>query len=118
MYYEKSNDAIINWLDENGYLLRKEKINHSYPHCWRCKNPIIFRATDQWFASVNDFKEETLKAIKDVKWTPTWGEERISSMVKDRNDWCISRQRTWGVPIPIFYCKECGKEYATNESFE
>ena len=118
MFYAKSNDAIIDWLDQNGYLLRKEKINHSYPHCWRCKNPIIFRATDQWFASVNDFKEETLKAIKDVKWTPTWGEERISSMVKDRNDWCISRQRTWGVPIPIFYCKECGKEYATNESFE
>ncbi len=118
MFYAKSNDAIIDWLDQNGYLLRKEKINHSYPHCWRCKNPIIFRATDQWFASVNDFKKETLDAIKTVKWTPTWGEERISSMVKDRNDWCISRQRTWGVPIPIFYCKECGKEYATNESFE
>ena len=118
MFYAKSNDAIIDWLDKNGYLLRKEKINHSYPHCWRCKNPIIFRATDQWFASVNAFKDETLKAIKDVKWTPAWGEERIASMVKDRNDWCISRQRTWGVPIPIFYCKECGKEYATDESFE
>ena len=118
MFYAKSNDAIIDWLEENGYLLRKEKINHSYPHCWRCKNPIIFRATDQWFASVNAFKDETLKAIKDVKWTPAWGEERISSMVKDRNDWCISRQRTWGVPIPIFYCKECGKEYATDESFK
>ena len=118
MFYAKSNDAIIDWLDKNGYLLRKEKINHSYPHCWRCKNPIIFRATDQWFASVNDFKKETLDAIKTVKWTPTWGEERIASMVKDRNDWCISRQRTWGVPIPIFYCKECGKEYATDESFE
>ncbi len=118
MFYAKSNDAIIDWLDQNGYLLRKEKINHSYPHCWRCKNPIIFRATDQWFASVNDFKKETLDAIKTVNWTPTWGEERIASMVKDRNDWCISRQRTWGVPIPIFYCKECGKEYATDESFE
>ena len=118
MFYAKSNDAIIDWLEENGYLLRKEKINHSYPHCWRCKNPIIFRATDQWFASVNAFKDETLKAIKDVKWTPAWGEERISSMVKDRNDWCISRQRTWGVPIPIFYCRECGKEYATDESFK
>ena len=118
MFYAKSNDAIIDWLDENGYLLRKEKINHSYPHCWRCKNPIIFRATDQWFASVDGFRKETLEAIKSVKWTPSWGEERIASMVKDRNDWCISRQRTWGVPIPIFYCKECGKEYATEESFK
>ena len=118
MFYAKSNDAIIDWLEQNGYLLKKEKINHSYPHCWRCKNPIIFRATDQWFASVDNFREETLKAIKTVKWVPAWGEDRITSMVKDRNDWCISRQRTWGVPIPIFYCKECGKEYATNESFE
>ena len=114
---EESNTVITNWLKDNGYLLATEKINHSYPHCWRCKNPIIIRATDQWFASVDGFRDETLKAIKTVKWTPSWGEERITSMVKDRNDWCISRQRTWGVPIPIFYCKECGKEYATNESF-
>ena len=118
MYYDKSSTAIIDWLEEHGYLLQKEKIHHSYPHCWRCKNPIIFRATDQWFASVDGFRDETLKAIKTVKWTPSWGEERITSMVKDRNDWCISRQRTWGVPIPIFYCKECGKEYATDESFQ
>ena len=115
---EESNKAIIDWLEENDYLLAKQKINHAYPHCWRCKNPIIIRATNQWFASVDGFRNETLKAIKTVKWTPAWGEERITSMVKDRNDWCISRQRTWGVPIPIFYCKECGKEYATEESFE
>ncbi|MGN1269597.1 MAG: isoleucine--tRNA ligase [Clostridia bacterium] len=115
---DESNKVIPEWLEEHGYLLRKEGINHSYPHCWRCKNPIIFRATDQWFASVDGFRKETLEAIKTVNWTPSWGEERIASMVKDRNDWCISRQRTWGVPIPIFYCKECGKEYATEESFK
>lgn len=118
MYYAKSNDAIIKWLEDNNYLLHKEVINHSYPHCWRCKNPIIFRATNQWFASVDKFRKETLNEIKNVKWIPSWGEDRIASMVKERTDWCISRQRTWGVPIPIFYCKECGKEYITDESIE
>lgn len=118
MYYAKSDKEIIKWLDENGYLLAKEVVNHSYPHCWRCKHPVIYRATSQWFASVDGFRKETLDAIKTVKWYPAWGEERITKMVEDRNDWCISRQRTWGVPIPIFYCTECEQEYVTEESLE
>ena len=118
MYYAKSDKEIIKWLDEHGLLLTSQVVNHSYPHCWRCKKPVIFRATSQWFASVDGFRKETLEAIKTVKWYPAWGEERITKMIEDRNDWCISRQRTWGVPIPIFYCKECGKEYVTEESIE
>ena len=118
MFYAKSDKEIIKWLDENGYLLKSVEINHSYPHCWRCKHPVIYRATDQWFASVDGFRKETLDAIKKVKWYPAWGEERISKMVEERNDWCISRQRTWGVPIPVFYCEECNKEYVTDESLK
>ncbi len=118
MFYKKSNPAIIEKLTEDGRLLASEKITHQYPHCWRCKDPIIFRATEQWFASIDGFRQEALKAIKDVKWIPEWGEERITNMVRDRGDWCISRQRIWGVPIPIFYCKDCGKELITNESIK
>ena len=118
MYYAKSDKEIIKWLDENGFLLASEVVNHSYPHCWRCKKPVIYRATSQWFASVDGFRKETLEAIKTVKWYPAWGEERITKMVEDRNDWCISRQRTWGVPIPVFYCAECEKEYVTPESLD
>ena len=116
--YDESNDKIIEWLEENKFLLKKQKINHSYPHCWRCKNPIIFRATEQWFCSVEKFKDEAIKAAETVKWIPGWGADRISNMIKERADWCISRQRTWGVPLPIYYCKECGKEYITKESIE
>jgi isoleucine--tRNA ligase len=118
MRYNKSNDAIIEHLNEQGNLIKLEEINHSYPHCWRCKNPIIYRAADQWFASVEGFRKEALEAIETVKWFPEWGEERIRKMVADRGDWCISRQRTWGVPLPIFYDKETGKEYITKESME
>ena len=118
MYYAKSDKAIIKWLDEHNLLLASQVVNHSYPHCWRCKKPVIFRATSQWFASVDGFRKETLDAIKTVKWYPAWGEERITKMVEERNDWCISRQRTWGVPIPVFYCKDCEKEYVTDESLK
>ena len=118
MYYKKSNDAIIEHLNEQGNLIKLEEINHSYPHCWRCKNPIIYRAADQWFASVEGFRKKALEAIETVKWFPEWGEERIRKMIADRGDWCISRQRTWGVPLPIFYDKETGKEYITKGSME
>lgn len=118
MFYAKSDKAIIEWLEEHNLLLHKQELMHSYPHCWRCKKPVIYRATNQWFASVDGFRKETLEAIKTVKWIPAWGEERITKMVEDRNDWCISRQRTWGVPIPIFYCADCGKEYVTDESLK
>ncbi len=116
MFYAKSNKEITKWLEENGYLLKTVQISHSYPHCWRCKKPIIFRATPQWFASIDGFRKDVLEAIKTVKWHPDWGEERMSEMIKGRNDWCISRQRTWGVPLPIFYCKHCNEPYVTEES--
>ena len=118
MFYAKSDKEIIKWLEENNFLLAKQEVKHSYPHCWRCKKPVIYRATSQWFASVDGFRDESLEAIKGVKWYPKWGEERITKMIEDRNDWCISRQRTWGVPLPIFYCKNCEKEYVTAESLD
>lgn len=118
MFYAKANNEILAHLEEIDALLAKEVIEHSYPHCWRCKEPIILRATSQWFASIEGFREKTLNAIKDIKWIPGWGEERITNMIKERNDWCISRQRVWGVPIPIFFCEECEKEYVTDESIK
>ena len=116
--YKEANVAIFNKLESTGALFASEDILHSYPHCWRCKEPIVYRATEQWFASVDGFKDEALKAIKDVKWIPAWGEDRITGMVRDRNDWCISRQRIWGVPIPIFYCKDCGKELINDDTIK
>ncbi len=118
LYYDESNAKIFEKLKNDGALVAAQEIVHQYPHCWRCDSPIIFRAADQWFASVDALKNDAVKAIEGVKWLPEWGEERIKSMVLDRNDWCISRQRTWGVPIPIFYCKDCGKEIVNDETIK
>ncbi|MDD3107237.1 MAG: isoleucine--tRNA ligase, partial [Bacilli bacterium] len=106
MYYEEANMAIVDALKENHSLLKLGMITHSYPHDWRTQKPIIFRATAQWFASIESLKEGMLDAIKQVKWIPSWGELRIANMIKDRKEWCISRQRVWGVPIPVFYAED------------
>ncbi|MCU1297211.1 MAG: Isoleucyl-tRNA synthetase [Acidobacteriaceae bacterium] len=111
----KANGAIVELLKNRGALLHTEPLQHSYPHCWRCHNPIIFRATEQWFISMETpmdggtLRSRTLDEIKKVKWDPAWGEERISNMIATRPDWCISRQRIWGVPIAVFLCEGCGK---------
>ena len=116
--YYKGNAIVIEKLQNCGALLKQQDINHSYPHCWRCKHPVIYRATPQWFVKVEKFRDEALKAIKGVKWIPAGGEARISNMVENRSDWCISRQRAWGVPIPVFYCEDCGEVIVTDETIE
>ena len=113
-----ANKAIAQRLEDDNTLLAMQKIVHPYPHCWRCHEPIIYRATDQWFCNVDMFKPETIKAIETVKWIPEWGEERIKNMVNMRSDWCISRQRRWGVPIPILYCEDCGKTVINDASIK
>ncbi len=115
---DEANKRIAERLTEESAMLAMQKIVHQYPHCWRCHSPIIYRATEQWFCSVKGFKEDAIQAIEDVEWIPAWGEERIKGMVRDRSDWCISRQRIWGVPIPVVYCRDCKKPMITDETIQ
>ena len=116
----KANAEINKTLEEKGALLKQENMSHSYPHCWRCKKPVIYRATPQWFISMDklDLRQKALDEINNVHWIPSWGRERIYSMIEHRPDWCLSRQRSWGVPIPVFHCTKCKKVYVTRESVD
>lgn len=114
----EAEGPVISTLAHEGRLLGKKSLHHQYAHCWRCKQPVIYRATDQWFASINDFRDEALKAVDDTRFIPSWGHDRLYNMIRDRQDWCISRQRSWGVPIPAFYCDDCGKWIITPETMK
>ncbi len=116
----KANKEIAAHMEASGALVKQENISHSYPHCWRCKKPVIFRATPQWFISMDKtgLREKALREIDSVTWIPSWGRERIYGMIENRPDWCVSRQRSWGVPIPVFYCESCGEVHVTQESVD
>ncbi len=116
--YYKGKAMVIEKLKECGALIKSQEIMHSYPHCWRCKHPVMYRSTPQWFVKVDKFRDKALDAIKNVKWIPASGELRIGNMVAGRTDWCISRQRAWGVPIPIFYCEDCSETIVNDETIE
>ncbi|MBN2126450.1 MAG: isoleucine--tRNA ligase [Deltaproteobacteria bacterium] len=116
----EANAVINKKLDDVGALLKEEPITHEYPHCWRCKKPVIFRSTEQWFISMNtnDLRKKALEAINRVSWIPGWGKDRIYGLIENRPDWCISRQRAWGVPITVFYCRACGAVVVSREIVE
>ena len=120
MFVRKANPEVIQKLKQDGFLIHHEDIKHSYPHCWRCHQPVIFRATNQWFISMDkgDLRKNALAGIERTQWIPHWGKDRIYSMIENRPDWCVSRQRAWGVPITLFTCTDCGEFVSSKELFE